>query len=108
MKEFLVYLTALLATSSAWINAPNCGIRPKYSPTNQAQLNDPLAKIVGGNLTIEGDHPWHVAVLRNGAYICGGTIIDQYTVVTASHCTSNAKLVKLGLIKLDYLSLFYF
>lgn len=51
--------------------------------------------IVGGT-EIERKHvPFHIAIYKNfnkkWKYICGGTIIDTYMVVSAAHCFWNSK-----------------
>lgn len=35
------------------------------------------------------DHPYHVSVETEGRHVCGGVIIDDYWIVTASSCLSN-------------------
>lgn len=50
--------------------------------------------IVGGVPSRQGEWPWQVSVLnRYGSHSCGGTLIDEYWVVTAAHCisTTNAR-----------------
>ncbi|XP_053667601.1 chymotrypsin-C-like [Anopheles marshallii] len=46
--------------------------------------------IVNGNGAKEGNWPWHTAIFHNigrtFVYQCGGTILDQNTVLTAAHC----------------------
>jgi secreted trypsin-like serine protease len=47
-------------------------------------------RIVGGSTTSISSVPWQVAVLVNdgtGTFLCGGSIRDASTVVTAAHCT---------------------
>ena len=50
----------------------------------QEGCKDPR-RIVGGKDTDIKDHPWQVALNINGA-LCGGTVIAQDWVMTASHC----------------------
>ena len=90
MRSAILVLTALFAVGqTASINDGDCGHRPLYS-SNQV-LADPLGRVVGGNATKQGDHPWQIALLRNGAFICGGSLIDDYTVLCAAHCTTQTK-----------------
>ncbi|PKF63703.1 serine protease [Psychromonas sp. psych-6C06] len=46
---------------------------------------DITARIVGGQESIEGQWPWMVSI-NSGGYECGGTLIDEQTVLTAAHC----------------------
>uniref|UniRef100_A0A4Y0BVR1 Peptidase S1 domain-containing protein n=1 Tax=Anopheles funestus TaxID=62324 RepID=A0A4Y0BVR1_ANOFN len=60
--------------------------------------------IVNGTEAKDGYWPWHVALFHNNArsfiYACGGTILDQNTVLTAAHCltTSNGVMAKERLV----------
>ncbi|KAG8405976.1 hypothetical protein J3459_016783 [Metarhizium acridum] len=45
--------------------------------------------IVGGQAANEGEFPFIVTVLLNGTHYCGGTLVNEDTVVTASHCTKS-------------------
>ncbi|XP_060074620.1 mucin-2-like [Ylistrum balloti] len=42
--------------------------------------------IIGGTKSFLGQWPWTVAIKINQKFICGGTLISQQWVVTASHC----------------------
>lgn len=44
-------------------------------------------RIVGGKLS--GFVPWQVALFSSGSFTCSGFILNEYHVVSASHCTSN-------------------
>ena len=55
----------------------------------------PQGQIVGGNTTFEGEHPWMVAIFLHGnnrkEFWCGGILVSKHTIVTAAHCTKDAK-----------------
>lgn len=44
-------------------------------------------RIVGGAETNERQYPWMVMLLYNGRMFCGGSLINDLYVMTASHCT---------------------
>ena len=52
-------------------------------------LNDSLnikPYIVHGSNTVAGRWPWHVAIARDTIVICGGSLVDEFHVITAAHC----------------------
>ena len=44
-----------------------CGRRPAYSPVP--------SRIIGGSQSAPGVWPWHVQILVNGKYQCGGSLV---------------------------------
>ena len=84
LSEILLILCLAAVAGPAW---------------TQEGCKDPR-RIVGGEDTDIKDHPWQVALNINGA-LCGGAIIAQDWVLTASHCfahyeTSGSVRVKAG------------
>ncbi|XP_020819346.1 chymotrypsinogen A-like [Phascolarctos cinereus] len=58
-----------------------CGV-PAITPVVKG-----LSRIVNGENAIPGSWPWQVSIQdKTGYHFCGGSIIDQYWVVTAAHC----------------------
>lgn len=45
--------------------------------------------IVGGEAAAQGEFPYIVALLSGNFQFCGGTLVNEDTVVTAGHCTSS-------------------
>uniref|UniRef100_A0A4Y0BQ75 Peptidase S1 domain-containing protein n=1 Tax=Anopheles funestus TaxID=62324 RepID=A0A4Y0BQ75_ANOFN len=87
----LIVLCHLLVVSSSL--AQSCGKRKVVN-----------FLIVNGTEAKDGYWPWHVALFHNNArsitYTCGGTILDQNTILTAAHCltTSNGVMAKERLV----------
>ena len=65
--------------------------------SNRRQRLTEQDRIVGGQDVKQNSWPW-IARLRIGSFLCGGTILDDNTVVTAAHCCwgfdENAEFVK--------------
>nr|XP_060639177.1 serine protease 27-like [Anolis sagrei ordinatus] len=45
-----------------------------------------LNRVVGGKDSQDGEWPWQVSIKLNGEHHCGGSLISDQWVVTASHC----------------------
>ncbi|XP_070463617.1 serine protease 52-like isoform X2 [Equus przewalskii] len=45
--------------------------------------------IIGGEPADIVDFPWHVSILDQGRHLCGGSILSEWWVLTASHCFIN-------------------
>ncbi|BES87953.1 serine-type endopeptidase activity [Nesidiocoris tenuis] len=76
----------------------------KYAETPHIATR-PEVKIVGGNVTDIKDVPYQVSIKDgNGQHFCGGTIISEYTILTAAHCivgTSKVLYVVAGSSKMN-------
>ncbi|NXG45403.1 CTRL protease, partial [Psilopogon haemacephalus] len=61
-----------------------CGV-PAISPSVESSQ-----RIVNGQTAIPGSWPWQVSLQsQSGSHFCGGSLIDEYWVVTAAHCNFN-------------------
>ncbi|XP_063806594.1 transmembrane protease serine 3 isoform X3 [Pseudophryne corroboree] len=54
-----------------------CGNRPSYSLST---------RIVGGNISADGQWPWQASLTFQGIHLCGGSLISAQWIVTAAHC----------------------
>ncbi|KAL0124390.1 hypothetical protein PUN28_006312 [Cardiocondyla obscurior] len=58
----------------------------------------PNSHIVGGEDAPAGKYPYQVSLRKSGSHSCGGSIINQYTILTAAHCivgyTGNSNALK--------------
>lgn len=51
------------------------------------------SRIVGGEQTTIEEHPYQVALLYSSTPRCGGSILNEYTVLTAAHCVYGYELL---------------
>ena len=73
----LAYFLAYKSLTSNLCAGDTCG---------EVRFRLPMPRIIGGTPATPGDFPWQVMMLRGGRFACGGTIIDEFHVVTAAHC----------------------
>ena len=66
-------------------NNPGCGI--------DTRRNIAQRRIVGGDEAGFGSFPWQ-AYIRIGTSRCGGSLVNEWYVVTAGHCVKNKNLSK--------------
>ncbi|XP_062872374.1 chymotrypsin-like protease CTRL-1 [Trichomycterus rosablanca] len=70
-----------------------CGV-----PTTKPQISG-YNRIVNGENAVSGSWPWQVSLQdTTGFHFCGGSLLNQYWVVTAAHCrvTPSRHLVVIG------------
>jgi secreted trypsin-like serine protease len=46
-------------------------------------------QIVGGDAASRGQFPWQVSIYIDSTWLCGGSLIQNNWVITATHCTYN-------------------
>ncbi|XP_044534569.1 polyserase-2 [Gracilinanus agilis] len=73
-----ILLVLLLLASQ---NAPG-----KTEESECGRPQRPQSRIVGGSDALEGDWPWQVGLYWWGMFLCGGSLISEYWVLTAAHC----------------------
>nr|XP_048278159.1 serine protease 52-like isoform X1 [Myodes glareolus] len=52
----------------------------------RSQQHHEVSAIVGGNPTHILEFPWHVGIMSLGNHVCGGSILSEWWILTASHC----------------------
>ncbi|KZM26923.1 Trypsin [Ascochyta rabiei] len=57
------------------------------SAASAAPTPQDSSDIVGGTTAAAGEFPYIVSLRQSGSHICGGSLVDSRTVVTAAHCT---------------------
>ncbi|KAK9892395.1 hypothetical protein WA026_019846 [Henosepilachna vigintioctopunctata] len=79
------------------------GSRPSLMVPSRENTNDicgtviarPKPLITHGDLTHEGEFPWHAAIYHskgvNLVYICGASLINREYLVTAAHCVTKPR-----------------
>ena len=62
-----------------FLSVPSCGAIRSQGPSN---------RVIGGSTADEHQFPWVTMLLENGNHKCGGSILDEYHILTAAHCLS--------------------
>ncbi|XP_050323518.1 trypsin alpha-like [Bactrocera neohumeralis] len=71
------------------INLTNSTIISQSSDNTSSRPNIVLPtnhRIVGGRQISIGEAPWQASVIQSNTFICGGSVISEYWVLTAAHC----------------------
>ncbi|CAK8690511.1 unnamed protein product [Clavelina lepadiformis] len=74
---------SVCSSGKAWVAdciPYECGIRPR------SDLNKPILRIVGGNMSDRARWPWMASLQVDGLHKCGGTLITNRHVLTVAHC----------------------
>jgi len=65
----------------------NCGISKKLG-----------TRIINGKDAEEGAYPWAVAILKLGDSWCGGAVLNEWWIITASHCFMEFVIISIAFI----------
>ncbi len=92
----------LLVVASMAVDAKNIGPADRF--LQRWGRSDQDSKIVGGSPVDLGDRPYQIVLYWFGGFICGGSIYDADTVITASHCCdgNSASSLSIGAGGLEY------
>jgi secreted trypsin-like serine protease len=52
----------------------------------QCGIANHKGRIVGGTKASPNEYPWQIALFRKGSFSCGGSLISNKWVITATHC----------------------
>ena len=78
----------LVQVENVPVRDQSCGMR--HSMGVQGRVRNTGS--VSGDTQL-GEYPWHAAILKreevDNLYVCGGSLIDSYHVLTAAHCIEN-------------------
>ncbi|KAM8939174.1 ovochymase-2 [Pelodytes ibericus] len=91
---------ALILTMMSYIeNGGTAPLNPKRASRCGEALVDEtvnfniLSRIVGGQETDKGQHPWAASLKRDGKHFCGGTIVSATHIITAAHCVADKNVL---------------
>ncbi|UJR36463.1 hypothetical protein I4U23_029187 [Adineta vaga] len=78
-----VYILRFCCTYSG---EKNPSIGPAVAGCGRQAIAPLRSRIVGGQEAVPHSWPWLVSLQYRGNHFCGGTLIDEYHVLTAAHC----------------------
>ncbi|XP_029437789.1 serine protease 55-like [Rhinatrema bivittatum] len=103
MKAWLCLLPWISRTCWA-----DCGIRPEYDKHPVMQNRSAQeSRIIGGEDSVPGEWPWAVSLQIFNRAFCGGSILNNWWILSAAHCfqsvisRSDFLRVEIGVIKLS-------
>ncbi|XP_045026749.1 LOW QUALITY PROTEIN: serine protease nudel [Daphnia magna] len=78
-----------LRRADSHCQSPGCSRltgRFSNSKVQRRKRRGTLNRVVGGRESNMGAWPWAVAIIRDGIFKCGGTLLDSNWILSAAHC----------------------
>ncbi|OQV15983.1 putative Ovochymase-2 [Hypsibius exemplaris] len=73
---------------------PELAQRELQRIADEENLDSIPMRILGGLEAFQNEICWQAAILVDGKYVCGGTVINSKHVITAGHCLNDVESVK--------------
>ncbi|WGD37640.1 serine protease [Lysinibacter sp. HNR] len=85
------FVAALSYTAAALLALTTGTLSAQAEQISEPINNNPAIspRIVGGTNAVQGEFPFATSIQDNGRHFCGGSLIDQQTILTAEHCVSD-------------------
>ncbi|XP_052778888.1 ovochymase-2-like [Mya arenaria] len=77
---------ALYVFIAGFVSTAGTTVRPGAARAQNHAEGNASRYIVGGDPTYQGEFPHHVAILLDDEFVCGGTILDEFHVLTTAYC----------------------
>jgi hypothetical protein len=74
-------------------NTPQPEVGPAPNGCGRQSVTPIRTRIVGGQEAVPHSWPWLVSLQSDGHHFCGGTLIDEYHVLTAAHCLQDEDIL---------------
>nr|AID60349.1 trypsin-15 [Nilaparvata lugens] len=87
--QFFLALLGMVGLASASLRLPLPMEVIQKHPHLMHEPIHPDARIVYGKPVGAGEAQYQIGLFRSGSFICGGSIINRNTIVTAAHCVYN-------------------
>ncbi|XP_049871049.1 trypsin-1-like [Pectinophora gossypiella] len=75
---------------------------PENCPACQCGIARTRRRIVGGYETKKLEFPWMAVLMYNGRFYCGGSLLNDFYVLTAAHCTAGFRKEKITVRFLEH------
>ena len=61
-----------------------------FQPENEVEVSPFIVDIINGTVVPETKYPFLVFLEMFGSMFCGGSIFNEWTIITAAHCISSS------------------